>query len=44
MLILEWFLTYFDHAWGTYGPSAKDPELRGKMVVGVCGRGEVVYV
>ncbi|KAG8898067.1 hypothetical protein FRC00_003400 [Tulasnella sp. 408] len=42
--IPEWFLTYFDHAWNTYGPSAKDPELRGKMVVGVCERGEVVYV
>ncbi|KAG8905105.1 hypothetical protein FRC01_008475 [Tulasnella sp. 417] len=42
--IPEWFLTYFDYAWSTYGPSAKDPELRGKMVAGVCGRGEVVYV
>lgn len=42
--IPEWFLTYFDYAWSTYGPSAKDPELRGKMIVGVCGLGEVVYV
>ncbi|KAG8904439.1 hypothetical protein FRB99_001774 [Tulasnella sp. 403] len=42
--IPEWFLTYFDHAWNTYGPTAKDPETRGKLVVGVCGPGEVIYV
>ncbi|KAG8889354.1 hypothetical protein FRB98_004638 [Tulasnella sp. 332] len=42
--IPEWFLTYFDVAWETYGPHAKRSENRGKMIIGVCGPGEVVYV
>ncbi|KAG8905053.1 hypothetical protein FRC01_008496 [Tulasnella sp. 417] len=29
--IPEWFLTYFDYAWSTYGPSAKDSELRDRQ-------------
>jgi len=37
-------LSYFDEAWATYGPAARDLKNRGKMVVGVCESNEIVYV
>ncbi|KDQ19889.1 hypothetical protein BOTBODRAFT_380843 [Botryobasidium botryosum FD-172 SS1] len=42
--IFEWFLSYFDEAWATYGPTARDPKNRGKMMVGVCESNEIFYV
>jgi len=42
--ISEWFWSYFDDAWATYGPNSPDPSSRGKMVVGICEAGEIVYV
>ncbi|KAG9001161.1 hypothetical protein FRB94_008660 [Tulasnella sp. JGI-2019a] len=42
--IAEWFLTYFDVAWENYGPHATNSETGGRMVMGVCGPGEVMYV
>ncbi|QRW26964.1 F-box and JmjC domain protein [Rhizoctonia solani] len=36
--LAEWFMSYFDNAWSTYGRGT------GKMRVGVCRAGEIVYV
>jgi len=42
--ISEWFWSYFNDAWATYSPDSPDPSSRGKMVVGICEAGEIVYV
>ncbi|KAG8680225.1 hypothetical protein FRC09_018401, partial [Ceratobasidium sp. 395] len=41
--LAEWFMSYFDAAWAEYGPNSSSPN-RGKMRVGVCHAGEIVYV
>ena len=37
-------MNYYSTAKATYGPRAKDPTLRGKMLEGVCETGETFYV
>lgn len=37
-------MNYYSTAKATYGPRAKDPSLRGKMLEGVCETGETFYV
>jgi len=42
--LAEWFTNYYDAALKTYGPRAKDPGTRGKMIQGVCHAGQVMYM
>ncbi|QRV86093.1 F-box and JmjC domain protein [Ceratobasidium sp. AG-Ba] len=42
--LAEWFMSYFDAAWAEYGPNSNSANNRGKMRVGVCHAGEIVYV
>ncbi|KZV86220.1 Clavaminate synthase-like protein [Exidia glandulosa HHB12029] len=42
--LAEWFSNYYAHALSTYGPRARDPTTRGKMIQGVCRAGEVMYI
>ncbi|KAG8708863.1 hypothetical protein FRC08_018667 [Ceratobasidium sp. 394] len=42
--LAEWFMSYFDAAWAEYGPNSSSANNRGKMRVGVCHAGEIVYV
>ncbi|KAG8748702.1 hypothetical protein FRC10_000093 [Ceratobasidium sp. 414] len=42
--LAEWFMLYFDAAWAEYGPNSVSANNRGKMRVGVCHAGEIVYV
>jgi hypothetical protein len=42
--VSEWFLHYYATARARYGPTAKDPKLRGTMQEGVCRAGEVFHV
>ncbi|EJD35288.1 Clavaminate synthase-like protein [Auricularia subglabra TFB-10046 SS5] len=42
--LAEWFNNYSAHALATYGPNARDPATRGKMIQGVCRAGEVMYI
>lgn len=42
--LAEWFRSFFDAAWSEYGPNARSATNRGKMRVGVCYAGEIVYV
>lgn len=37
-------MNYYTSAKATYGPKAKDPSLRNRMLEGVCETGEVFYV
>ncbi|KAF8610119.1 Clavaminate synthase-like protein [Ceratobasidium sp. AG-I] len=41
--LAEWFMSYFDAAWAEYGPNSHS-DNRGKMKVGICNAGEIVYV
>jgi hypothetical protein len=42
--LAEWFEAYYAHALAEYGPHARDPLNRGKMVQGVCRAGETMYM
>ncbi|KAG8937015.1 hypothetical protein FRC02_008122 [Tulasnella sp. 418] len=42
--LAEWFLGYFESSWKIYGPDGRDPSKRGRMMVGICEAGEIVYV
>ena len=42
--IAEWLLNYYSQAKAIYGPLARNPKLRGKMLEGICEAGEVFYV
>ncbi|KAH7108417.1 Clavaminate synthase-like protein [Auriculariales sp. MPI-PUGE-AT-0066] len=42
--LAEWFANYYDDALKMYGPRARDPTTRGKMIQGVCLAGEVMYI
>ncbi|KAH8920506.1 Clavaminate synthase-like protein [Atractiella rhizophila] len=40
----EWLINYYQIAANEYGPKAKDPNKRGKMLEGICRSGETFYV
>jgi hypothetical protein len=42
--LAEWFESYYAHTLSEYGPAAKDPVKRGKLVQGICHAGEVMYM
>ncbi|KAI5479766.1 transcription factor jumonji/aspartyl beta-hydroxylase domain containing protein [Pseudohyphozyma bogoriensis] len=42
--LAEWFLSYYQGAKAMYGPNAKDPSKRNKMLEGICRPGEIFYV
>lgn len=44
LTIAEWLVGYLAEARALYGPTARDPAHRGKLVEGVCAAGETVFV
>jgi hypothetical protein len=42
--LAEWFASYYEPALAEYGPRARDPAKRGRMLQGICGPGQTAYV